>query len=343
MTKPKSTVPDHYLAAELYQLVRETPEIFEFLQSGSLDGLWYWDLDNPEHEWMNDAFWETLGYDPRERKHLAAEWQDIIHPDDLAEALDNFQKHCADPTYPYDQIVRYTAKDGGMVWVRCRGIAIRDEHGRPIRMLGAHNDLTALKRVEAELRSANEALSTLARNDPLTGISNRRVFDEQLPLHASISARSGRSLSLLHIDLDHFKVLNDRHGHLAGDAVLRSVAAALQSHLREGDICCRIGGEEFAVIAHNISLADTEQLCERLRAEIEHRTRDTVRTTASIGACVLPALLLENEARPSGKQLADALYGRADELMYQVKRAGRNHHRVDELALHAKVIQRRDS
>jgi len=319
---------DHYLQDELYRLVRDAPEIFDFLQSGSLDGLWYWDLENPEHEWMNAAFWETLGYDPGERQHLAAEWQDLIHPDDLAAALDNFHKHCEDPSHPYDQVVRYRGSDGSTVWVRCRGVAIRDAQGRPIRMLGAHNDLTALKRVEAELQAANRTLEALARHDPLTGISNRRVFDEQLPLHASIAVRSGRALSLLLIDLDHFKALNDRHGHPAGDGVLRQVAGELEAGLREGDICCRLGGEEFAVIAHNLSPADTAALCERLRADIARRTQATIPVTVSIGAAILAAQTSSADVPTSGDALARQLYQRADDLMYDAKRAGRDGYRV---------------
>lgn len=92
----------HYLKKELYALIQSDPSIFEFLQNGSLDGIWYWDLEKPEIEWMSDRFWTTLGYDPGQREHLAAEWQDIIHPDDLQVALKNFNKHCEDSNHPYD-------------------------------------------------------------------------------------------------------------------------------------------------------------------------------------------------------------------------------------------------
>ena len=78
----------------------------------SLDGIWYWDLETQEDEWMSPRFWVTLGHDPPERKHLAPEWQDLIDPDDLQIAIDNFTKHCADPNHPYDQVVRYRHRDG---------------------------------------------------------------------------------------------------------------------------------------------------------------------------------------------------------------------------------------
>ena len=141
----------NYLKEELYHLIQTDAAIFEFIQSGSLDGIWYWDLENPEHEWMSPKFWETLGYDPAEKNHLASEWQDIINEDDLKLSSENLRRHLEDPGYPYDQTVRYRHTDGSTVWIRCRGMAIRDENGKPLRMLGAHTDITGMKGVEREL------------------------------------------------------------------------------------------------------------------------------------------------------------------------------------------------
>ena len=152
------THDDHYLKQELYKLVESDKSIFEFLQAGALDGVWYWDLQNPEHEWLSENFWTVLGYDPRTKKHLASEWQELINPEDLQTALENFNAHCADPNHPYDQIVRYRHKNGTTVWVRCRGIVIRDANGKPIRMLGAHTNITALKEAELALTRKNEEL-----------------------------------------------------------------------------------------------------------------------------------------------------------------------------------------
>ncbi len=156
----------HYLEAELRTLIAEDSSMWDFLQQGSLDGVWYWDLENPDDEWTSPEFWRLLGIDPATKAHNPAEWQDIIFKDDLTVALENFHKHCQDPAHPYDQIVRYLHADGSTIWVRCRGIAIRDASGRAIRMLGAHNDLTAVKRAEeealrekAKLKLANEELT----------------------------------------------------------------------------------------------------------------------------------------------------------------------------------------
>ncbi len=143
---------DHYLKQEFDQLLKEGPHFLDFLEAGSLDGTWYWDLEQPENEWMSERFWKLFGYERHEKKHLASEWQDMIHPEDLKRATENFQKHLKDPEQPYDQVVRYRHRDGHTIWVRCRGIAIRDKSGRPVRMLGSHIDITAQMEAEAALR-----------------------------------------------------------------------------------------------------------------------------------------------------------------------------------------------
>ena len=154
----------HYLERELNELVQQDKSIFEFLQRGSLDGVWYWDITHPENEWMSPRFWELLGFDPAQKEHLAKEWQDLINSEDLEVALSNFTKHCADPNHPYDQTVRYRHKDGSTVWVRCRGIAIRDDKGLPTRLLGAHTDITELKRTEEALQQKTIELEETNKN-----------------------------------------------------------------------------------------------------------------------------------------------------------------------------------
>jgi PAS domain S-box-containing protein len=178
----------NYLKKELYELVKSDESIFEFIQEGSLDGLWYWDLENPENEWMNPKFWTVLGYDPDEMPHRSSAWQDIIDQDDLKIALKNFELHCENPNHPYDQIVRYTHKDSSTVWIRCRGIVIRDTNGKPIRMLGAHQNITSQKKSEEEALKKSNVLqdinkyaleiSTLSYNKliPQIGKKIKRLF-----------------------------------------------------------------------------------------------------------------------------------------------------------------------
>ena len=188
----------NYLKNELYKLIQKDSSIFEFLQNGSLDGIWYWDLEFPDNEWMSPSFWETLGYDPAEKKHLASEWQNLIHPEDLKMALDNFEAHCRTPNCPYDQIVRYRHKNGSTVWVRCRGIVIRDLDGKPLRMLGAHNDITELKKTQEELQVFANKLTLLAN-------VLRRILHRVLLI---TRVKVSRSCSIITFSKDYFRQQN---------------------------------------------------------------------------------------------------------------------------------------
>jgi PAS domain S-box-containing protein len=150
----------NYLHKELYEFIKSDHHIFDFIQDAALDGLWFRDVENPENEWMNQKFWTTLGYHPDEMPHHTESWQNLIHPDDLLLTMDNFRKHCENPRYPYDQVVRFTHKDGSIIWIRRRGMAIRDSAGKAIRMLGGHIDVTKEKENEEKLQNRNEILQS---------------------------------------------------------------------------------------------------------------------------------------------------------------------------------------
>lgn len=180
---------EHYLKKELYQLIQTDPTVFRFLHDTALDGVWFWDLDDQEHEWMSPGFWRSMGYDPAEREHLAAEWMDLIHPDDLKSAVANLERHLADPSHPYDQVVRYTRADGGTLWVRCCGLAIRDADGVPRRLVGAHVDITAEKERERELQERAVELAQV--NEQLEQFAYAASHDLMSPLR-SIQEAVGR-------------------------------------------------------------------------------------------------------------------------------------------------------
>jgi len=146
-----------YLKEELYSLIQKDQKIFDFIQNSALDGMWYWDLENGEDEWMNPKFWTVLGYDPAKMPHKAAAWKNIIYEEDLILATNVLLAHKANPDIPYDLVVRYKHFQGYTVWIRCRGMVIRDEEGKPYRMLGAHTDVTSLKKKEVLLERCNAA------------------------------------------------------------------------------------------------------------------------------------------------------------------------------------------
>lgn len=185
----------------------------------------------------------------------------------------------------------------------------------------AIHDSTQLVEVTRMLeRTMDQALDLEESNrrDGLTGLYNRKFFDEQITQEIVNARRYNWPLTLAMIDVDHFKTINDTYGHSSGDAVLRSLAARLKSMLRATDTLCRYGGEEFALILPHISLENSSFLLDRLRKAIETMAVDLeqsiqVSVTVSIGIAELQEGLAPGQ-----------LVSRADESLYSSKRAGRN-------------------
>ncbi|MEO9804880.1 MAG: PAS domain-containing protein [Reichenbachiella sp.] len=124
-----------YLRKEFYDSVKLNDTIFDFIQNSSLDGLMYWDLENPGNDWISDKFWDTLGYSPNEILNRPSSWRTTINPEDLKSVNKNLQKHYDDPSFPYDLTSRYKHQNGSTVRIRCRGLAIRDKDNKAIRMV----------------------------------------------------------------------------------------------------------------------------------------------------------------------------------------------------------------
>ncbi len=162
-------------------------------------------------------------------------------------------------------------------------------------------------------------LDDLANRDDLTGVLNRRAFRTQASERRT-SVTKGKPFVLMVLDIDHFKRVNDRLGHAAGDLVLRQVSALVESRLRKGDIFARAGGEEFWLLSSEIPAADAATVAERLRAEVEQLSVDVdgeaVRVTISIGVAVFAS-------EEAGSDLREALE-RADKALYEAKESGRN-------------------
>jgi diguanylate cyclase (GGDEF)-like protein len=186
------------------------------------------------------------------------------------------------------------------------------------RMLLGLADISALAIHNA---AHHERLARLAVTDDLTGLPNRRRFVETLRAEAQRARRYGRALSLLMLDLDGLKAINDQHGHAAGDAVLRGVARALRASLRDTDLAARLSGDEFAVILPETEAEAAVRIAERIRAEVAAGPGEAGAAAASVSVGVVSA---------EGSTLPDLprFLRLADEALYQSKAAGRNTIRV---------------
>lgn len=184
-------------------------------------------------------------------------------------------------------------------------------------LLNAEGEIThyiSISHDVTERMGREQKLLKIAHSDPLTGLYNRRAGEQALERHINTAHGSGNPFSLIICDIDHFKLINDRHGHPAGDHVLKSVADILLHRIRACDIAARWGGEEFLVLVPNGSLKQAVELAERIRNGVAGLAiEETGPVTISFGVAEL-----------SAGETAEGLIQRADKALYQAKRGGRN-------------------
>ena len=223
-------------------------------------------------------------------------------------------------------------KDGSEIWIEVTTMPIYDTDGRISGFQGTGRDVTARKREEAQRMQESHRLKTQleeaaarhielqekASRDQLTGLHNRGYLNETLPRELARGRREGMPIALIMLDLDHFKHVNDTHGHPAGDDVLRTLAALLRRETRESDLICRYGGEEFVVVMPGMGAEAAWPRVERWRTElastvVRHGQAD-IRVTMSAGIVGFP---------DHGADM-DSLLARADQMLYRAKTEGRN-------------------
>jgi|SRR5579859_7536142 len=202
------------------------------------------------------------------------------------------------------------------------------QFGDEIYVLSTVIDLTLQKQAEERvirlakrLEGANARLAQLAVTDRLTNILNRRAFDEQLDKQIQLMSRVGRALSLLMIDVDHFKQYNDQFGHPAGDGVFKIIARLLLQNARATDVVARYGGEEFAVIMPDSNEAGALQMAERFRTAIHAHPWEQVTLTVSMG---ISTILFRKGADRKQVNYSTQLVAEADRALYHSKHNGRD-------------------
>lgn len=274
------------------------------------DGLWDWDIQT-DLVYFSPQLKRMLGYGPHEMAApKLSDWSDNIHPEDKRRVMQTVSDHLGGLRERYDAEYRLRNRNGHYLWVRDRGrICARSDDGTPLRMAGMVHNTTEHKQIEIELQR-------LASHDSLTGLLNRRESEVIAPTQLRLCRRLGLGMGLAMIDVDHFKQINDVHGHLAGDQVLRGVAGLIAGSIRNADYLFRWGGEEFLLLCVDVSEDEMLALAAKLRQRLTDATwpqvPDLGKVDASIGVACFPG-----HANLSELMLA------ADRALYRAKTLGR--------------------
>jgi len=266
--------------------------------------------------WIGTALDTLLGGVPEGMDEELA-WETCIHPEDRQHYDDTaLQLHDDVSTEIEYRLVGF---DGvtRWVWGRCTP---RRVNGRLL-VDGIVTDITERRKAQEELARARDKLRELAYHDALTDLANRLLFDEHLTRELARSARECTSFAVLFVDLDDFKAVNDRHGHAAGDELLREAASRLRSITRDADVVSRLGGDEFLILtgrAHSVGEARSSAMA------LADRIRATMSLPAAVGGShVGPGASVGVAVYPSDGMSADDLLRHADQEMYREKRLRR--------------------
>jgi diguanylate cyclase (GGDEF)-like protein/PAS domain S-box-containing protein len=261
-----------------------------------------------EGRWMlvNRALSQITGYTVEEL--VGKRFEDIVHPEDVQNDAGERAQLLAGEIPAYQIEKRYFDAAGEIMSAIFSVSLVRDRDGEPLHYIAQLQDISERKRLEEHLRH-------LADHDPLTGLRNRRLFEHDLKLQVARSRRYDELAALMVIDLDHFKQVNDRHGHKAGDDALQAVATALTRRLRESDLVARLGGDEFAVLLPHVDQQGASIVAEGLARVVRGCGIEAgdaiVHPSASIGFAVIDK---ETES-------AEHVFVQADRAMYKAKRS----------------------
>jgi len=311
-------------------------ERYRQLAEHSKDVIWTLDLATMRFTYVSPSVEAVRGFTPDEviNQTLAEAMTPASHAVVVATLEEHLSRLAAGDMSAQSAMteIEQPHKNGGIVCSEVVASFLLDQEGKAFALLGIARDISERRRSEAELRSANDklrkqleeieqlqvALQEQAIRDSLTGCFNRRYLDETLERELSRSRREGYPLSLLILDLDNFKQINDTYGHMAGDQCLIVLAETLRADIRHEDVLCRYGGEEFVVLMPRMPLAIAAERAELWRSKIaEIRVNFgnfELSFTASAGV----------SAYPDHGKMPDELTQAADQALYSAKNAGRN-------------------
>jgi diguanylate cyclase (GGDEF)-like protein/PAS domain S-box-containing protein len=302
--------------------VDEGPEVgeddtdFQLLAEYSADVICRSGVDM-KFRYVSPSSLAVLGWTPEEMMGMEA--FALIYPEDLPSLVAIATRNFAPGVEPARAAVRMRKKDGTLVWIEFTARVVRDPStGEAKEAVVTMRDITERKMLE-------DKLSTLALTDGLTGLANRRAFDEALDREWKRTLREGSQISLLLLDIDHFKGFNDQYGHQVGDDCLRAVAAAVSRAVRATDIAFRYGGEEIAVILPSTEMAGAVEVGEKVRAAVEALQIRFAGLPAGGGWLTVSVGVATALSRQGGTmRMPESLLLAADNALYKAKREGRN-------------------
>ncbi|BBI99478.1 hypothetical protein FGKAn22_11710 [Ferrigenium kumadai] len=311
------------------EALRESEQSLKKAQGIAHLGSWEWDILGGDLAWSDEIF-RIFGRQPGLFDPTYDAFMDAIHPDDRPLVAQSIEKVLHGQGYDIEHRIILPSGDSRVV--HQIGEAEFDDSGKPVKMRGTIHDITERKRAENELHEANgrlgaqlqeieklqETLREQAIRDPLTGLFNRRYMEETLVREFAGAKRENYPVSLIMMDIDHFKKINDTYGHQAGDLVLQALGELLSGHIRGRDIACRFGGEEFLAVLPHTPIVTATQRAEQWRASFE-ALRMTyegkeIRATLSLG--VASYTIHGN----TGQEVMAS----ADKGLYMAKESGRN-------------------
>jgi diguanylate cyclase (GGDEF)-like protein/PAS domain S-box-containing protein len=284
-------------------------ERLEFASSAGEIGVWDYDQHTGELVW-NKTMFKLYGYEEDGTTPSYDVWSRALHPEDR-ESAEQFFSNALENNERFHTEFRIITPAGETRHIHASALPMMDEEGSLKGLVGINYEITRQKELEQNIRQ-------LANTDPLTGVMNRRRFFELAEQEFERFKRYESPLSCLIIDADHFKSINDKLGHEAGDAVLKQLSKACESQLRINDIFCRFGGEEFVALLPETTLAQAEAVAEKLRKQVAELNPEINGRSLSISISLGIA-----EASAEDESISKMIE-RSDNALYRAKAKGRN-------------------
>lgn len=277
--------------------------------------VWSCDAEG-RHDYFSARWSEFTGIDPQDITEDT--WKALVHPDH-AEMVAKVWDHARRTGETYDIDYRFRHHSGEYRWLRVMALPVRDGQGRLVRWFGTSTDIHETYLAAEERERLSRELERIATEDALTGVLTRRAFVEKAAKLIDGDPLSGRRSSLLMLDIDRFKSINDAYGHPVGDRVLTESARRIRTSVRERDIVGRIGGEEFAVFLPRCSRRQAIEAAERIRRSME---RDPI--SIDEAHAIVATVSIGVTTSPEPGMTLERLLIVADKALYDAKAEGRN-------------------